>query len=63
MAPEDVQLARLVKAAVAAAVWVATKATTAVWFAPNALPPLKPNQPNHKSPVPKSVNGRLCGAI
>ena len=28
-----------------------------------AEPALKPNQPNHRMPVPSSVNGRLCGGI
>ena len=26
-----------------------------------ALPALKPNQPNQRSPAPSSVNGTLCG--
>ena len=43
--------------------WVAAKAPTATPSAARALPALKPNQPNHKRPVPSSVMGRLCGTI
>ena len=30
-------------------------------LAATALPALNPNQPNHRSPAPSSVNGTLCG--
>src|SRR5208283_4023722 len=45
----------------AAAVIVAVNARAAVAFAARALPALKPNQPNHRSPTPSSVIVRLCG--
>jgi hypothetical protein len=32
-------------------------------LAANADPALKPNQPNHSSPTPRSTNGRLCGRM
>ena len=36
----------------------------AAWsLAASAEPALKPNQPNHRMPVPRSVNGRLCGGM
>ena len=41
--------------------WVETKAVAAIPFAARADPPLKPNQPNQRSPVPKRVIGKLCG--
>ena len=31
--------------------------------ADNALPALKPNQPNHSSAAPVTVRGRLCGGM
>src|SRR5262245_58061872 len=40
---------------------VAVKASAAIPFAATALPALKPNQPNHSTPAPSSVNGTLCG--
>src|SRR5512134_914338 len=46
----------------AAAVLVVTTAFTARPFAPNALPPLKPNQPIHSSPAPRTVKGILDGS-
>ena len=49
------------KPAAAAAVLVAIKALTAIPFTASALPALKPYQPNHKSAVPKTTKGRLCG--
>src|SRR5262245_3811338 len=49
--------------AVLAAIWVATKAPTACAFAPNELPALNPNHPNHKRPHPNTVIGRLLGGI
>src|SRR5512143_2670808 len=45
----------------AAAVFVTTNAFTARPFAARALPALNPNHPNHKSAVPRTTNGRLCG--
>ena len=48
-------------AAAAAAMWVVTKASAAVWPAASALPALKPNQPNQSSPAPVMVIGRLWG--
>src|SRR3990167_7523848 len=50
-------------AAAAAAVLVVVKAWAARPLAPSALPPLKPNQPNHRSPAPITVMGRLCGGM
>src|SRR5579884_1285438 len=47
--------------ATAAAVLVFTNATAATPLAASALPPLKPNQPNHSIPVPRRTNGMLCG--
>ena len=45
----------------------ATKVLMSAWaaspLAPSAEPALKPNQPNHRMPVPMSVQGRLCGGI
>src|SRR5208283_4857200 len=52
-----------VNPAAAVAVLVVTKALAAKPSAANALPALKPNQPNHKSAPPKTANGRLCGRI
>src|SRR5215475_11754239 len=48
---------------VAAAVFVFTKATAATPFAASALPPLKPNQPNHSKPAPSATKGMLCGVF
>src|SRR6185503_9992318 len=50
-------------AAAAAAVLVVTTALTASPFAASALPPLKPNQPIHNKPAPRTVNGILLGSI
>src|SRR5438309_2001689 len=50
-------------AAAAAAVLVVTNAFAATPDASRALPALNPNQPNHKSPAPITVRGRLCGGI
>src|ERR1041385_6383285 len=47
--------------AAAAAVFVVAKAEAASGVAPTAEPALKPNQPNHSKPVPKSTNGMLAG--
>src|SRR6188768_4290490 len=41
---------------------VVTNASPAIGVAANALPALKPNQPNHNNPAPSSVNGTLCGS-
>src|SRR5690348_4487306 len=43
------------KPAAAAEVFVVAKAETAKWLAAMAEPALKPNQPNHKRPVPIST--------
>src|SRR5262249_46681054 len=50
-------------AAADAAVLVARNALAASPLASSALPALKPNQPNHSSPAPITVIGRLCGCI
>src|SRR5256712_13824487 len=50
-------------AAADAPVLVARNALTARPLASSALPALKPNQPNHSSPAPITVMGRLCGCI
>src|SRR5499426_2804903 len=42
---------------------VVTNARPAIGLAANALPALKPNQPNHRTPAPSSTNGTLCGTI
>ncbi len=42
---------------------VLVKASAAVGDAARALPALKPNQPNHSTPAPSSVNGTLCGRM
>src|SRR5262249_33767756 len=47
-----------VKAPALAARCVATIAVAAREFAPSAEPPLKPNQPTHKSPVPITASAR-----
>ena len=49
--------------AAAAAVLVVMKAVAAVALAPRAEPALKPNQPNHRMPVPMSVHGRAWGGM
>src|SRR2546427_6299605 len=41
---------------------VAVNASAAMPLAASALPPLKPNHPNHSRPAPSSVNGTLCGS-
>ena len=50
-------------AAAPAAVLVERNAVTASSLAPSALPALKPNHPNQRSPAPITVMGRLCGGI
>src|SRR5205085_1746975 len=42
---------------------VVANARPAIGPAASALPALNPNQPNHSSPAPRSVNGTLCGTI
>src|SRR5512142_627388 len=42
---------------------VLVNASAADALAPSALPALNPNQPNHRSPAPSSVNGTLWGRI
>jgi len=49
--------------AVAAEVLVVRRAFTATPFAAKAEPALKPNQPTHRSPVPRTVRGMLLGSI
>src|SRR5262245_10605768 len=41
---------------------VLVNASAAMPLAATALPALKPNQPNHSTPAPSSVNGMLCGS-
>src|SRR4051812_7569731 len=41
---------------------VAVNANPAIPFAATALPALKPNHPNQRTPAPSSVNGTLCGS-
>ena len=48
-------------AAAAAAKFVVTRAKTANSFAARALPPLKPNQPNHNRPAPRITKGMFVG--
>src|SRR5438093_11923374 len=69
-APSTVGLPRLIhsvniqpSAAAAAPVLVAVNALTASPLASSALPALKPNQPNHRSHAPMTVNGRCGGCI
>src|SRR2546427_13005516 len=69
-APSTVGLPRIVhsvniqpSAAAAAAVLVARNALAARPLASSALPALKPNQPNHSSPAPLTVIGRVWGRI
>ena len=49
--------------AAAAAVLVTMKAFAARPLAPTADPALKPNQPNHRRPAPRTVIGTSCGSI
>jgi hypothetical protein len=42
---------------------VVANALAATPFTASADPALKPNQPNHSSPVPSSTLGMLCGRI
>src|SRR4030042_4590331 len=67
-APRVVGLPRMIhsvatQARVAAQVarCVAVKAEDARALAARALPALNPNHPNHSSPAPRTVMGRLCG--
>ena len=41
---------------------VLVNARAAIPFAATALPALKPNHPNQRTPAPSSVNGTLCGS-
>src|SRR6186713_3154228 len=52
-----------VRPADAAAVVVVPNALTAKEVAPTAEPALKPNQPNHNSPVPINTYGTFAGGI
>ena len=47
--------------AAAAAMFVLTNACAARPLAPRADPALKPNQPNHRRPVPSMLSGSECG--
>ena len=47
----------------AAPAWVVRSALAAMPSAASADPALKPNQPNHSSPAPKSAKGTLCGTV
>ena len=49
--------------AAAAAVLVTMKALAARPFAATADPALKPNQPNHRRPAPRTVIGTSCGSM
>src|SRR5437762_13962694 len=49
--------------AAAAAVFVTTRAFAARPPAVSADPALKPNQPNHRRPAPRTVIGMSCGSI
>merc|ERR1719321_1524057 len=49
--------------AVLAAISELTAAKAAEVLPPSALPPLKPNQPNHSSAVPSATKGMLCGVV
>ena len=51
------------KSAVEAAISEFIAATTAEPLAARAEPPLKPNQPNQRRPVPRATNGMLCGFV
>ena len=51
------------KPATAAAMCVVTSADAASPPEVKAEPALKPNQPNHTSPAPRSTIGRLCGLV
>src|SRR5688572_19809059 len=42
---------------------VVVNARAAMPLAATALPALKPNQPNQRSPAPSRTNGTLCGMI
>src|SRR2546423_15415282 len=50
-------------AAAAAAICEAPSAADARPLLPRALPPLKPNQPNHSKPAPISVSTMLLGCM
>ena len=50
-------------AAAAAQICVTRIAMPAESFAAPAEPPLKPNQPTHRSEAPMTVSTRLCGAM
>ena len=39
------------------------KATDAISLGDSALPPLKPNQPNHSSAVPSATKRMSCGGV
>ena len=52
-----------VSVAAAAAVLVTSSALAAWPVAASAEPALKPNQPNHSSPAPRTVIGTSCGAV
>src|SRR5512139_172531 len=51
------------RVAAAAAMWVATNADVDSSPAASALPALKPNQPNQRMAAPRTVIGRLWGAM
>src|SRR5438132_10806265 len=51
------------RAAAAVALFVTTNALVANPPAATALPALNPNHPNHSRLAPKTVIGRLCGAM
>ena len=49
--------------AAAGATIVLSSAWAAMALAASAEPALKPIQPNHRMPVPRSVHGRACGGM
>ena len=49
--------------AVEAEMSVLMKATDAISLGDSALPPLKPNQPNHSRAVPSATKRMSCGGV
>src|SRR5204862_2866200 len=57
------EMASHVHMAIDPAMSVLTKACAATPFAASAEPALKPNHPNHSSPVPRATKATLCGRV
>src|SRR3954454_13246366 len=57
------EIAGHVHIAIEPAMSVFTKAGAATPFAASPDPALKPNQPNHRRPVPSATNATLCGMV